>query len=64
MRQEVDKIYQEARRNYRKLDVEMRNLNATYWLMLKWLLEVTLGAPDYNFKIIFDPVIAAKIDIR
>lgn len=64
MRQEVDKIYQEARRNYKKLDVEMRNLNATYWLTLKWLLEVTLGAPDFKFKVIFDPVIAAKIDKR
>ena len=64
MRQEVDKIYQEARRNYKKLDVEMRNLNATYWLTLKWLLEVTLGAPDFNFRVIFDPVMAAKIDKR
>lgn len=61
---QVEALYKEARKNYKNLDVKITDLTTTYWFMLKWLLEVTLGSPKFDFKVIFEPVVGAKLHNR
>lgn len=64
MNKEVDALYKEARKNYKDLGVKAIDLGTAYWTTLKWLLEVMLGAPKFEFNVIFEPVVASKVHNR
>lgn len=42
----------------------MTDMNARYWLTLKWALEVMLSDLGEGLEVIFDPVVAGKVDRR
>lgn len=56
----IDNIYNDARKAWKKLNVNMTDLSAEYFKTLKWLLEVTISAPDFNLNLFYNPVAMVK----
>jgi hypothetical protein len=63
-RDKVEQLYKKAKKRWEKMNVPMVSLSSNYYKTLKWLLEVTLDAPEFNFDVPYNPVVMGKKETR